>query len=525
VASPAAATDSTGLAALLDAHAEALGGRPAIAALDRLELEGEVEAAGQSGTFRLIASRPAHRLDLDLGPLTESHGYDGERAWVHDRNGVTRPIHLSERDEVILRGLLLTYAYLIGDEPSGSGEPPGSTVRSELELRRLPSTDEHDLLELALGGASELTLFLNRRSHLIVESSWTQGANRFRSTYSDYRPVGPAPGVLIPHRIDRTVPGGLNEQFRVIGATARPRSADSRGVDPELAAPPSRRNVTFTREGGATVPIRTIGHHVFAEARINGRDAGLFFLDTGAGANCVNEATAEEFGLEAVGEVAATGIGGVATTRFRRIESLAVGSLELGKHIAVSLDLGPIEEALGIKIGGILGYDLWSQVVFSIDYRVGQLTLRDWPSAAAEATDLGREIELRLAQNVPLLRGTVEDRFEGWFRLDSGSGSMVDLHAPFVEQHDLVAERETRRAWPMGVGGAQEHLIGTLSAFTLAGERFTDVEAGFSLATDGAFFDEDTAGNIGGQLLRQFAITFDYSGERAFLKRLPDALR
>lgn len=510
----AAPADSSGLAVLLEAHAAALGGREAIARLERVVLEGEAEAAGLRGRFRLVAEAPArHRFDLECDPLGESSGFDGERAWVHDRNGVTRFLHLSERDEAILRGLLFTHAYL---NAGGFGlgpdrERPGSALVPV--VRRLPSTETEDVLALALGRGPEVTLVLDRRTHLLVASTWIDGVVVVRTDYGDYRPVG---GVLLPHRLDRRSPGDMDEHYRVTRAVAGP-GPDELGDD-AFAVPATRRNVTLAAGGATIVPVRVLGQHLLAEVRIDGRPAGLFFLDTGAGANCVNERVADSLGLAPAGEVAATGVGGITTTRFRRVSSLELGGCRLGEHIAVGLDLKPIEEALGMEIGGIIGYDLWSQVAFRLDYKAGTLELRD--PAGFEAEGRGREVELLVADNVPLLRGTVEDRYEGWFRLDSGSGSRVDLHAPFVRRHDLLAGRETARAQALGVGGGQAHVVGTLAAFTLGGERFADIEAGFSQATSGAFMDEDTAGNVGGGLLRQLAITFDYGRERAWVGRL-----
>lgn len=521
---PAAApSDTSGVAVLLEAHAAALGGREAIARLARFVLEGEAEAAGLRGTFRFAAEAAArHRFDLECGPLGESSGFDGERAWVHDRNGVTRLLHLSERDEAILRGLLFTRAYLSAArlDLGPDRERPGSDLVPV--VRRLLSTGAEDLLALALGRGPEVTLLFDRRTHLLVASTWIDGGVAVRSDYADYRPVG---GVLLPHRIARTSPGNVDEHYRVTRAVANPGPEEL--GEGAFAMPATRRNVTLAGGGGTggggtggetVVPVRVLGQHLLAEARINGRPAGLFFLDTGAGANCVNERVADSLGLAPAGEVVATGVGGVTTTHFRRVASLELGGCRLGEHIAVGLDLKPIEEALGMEIGGIIGYDLWSQVAFGFDYKKGTLELHD--VAGFEAEGRGREVELLLADNVPVLRGTVEDRYEGWFRLDSGSGSRVDLHAQFVRRHDLLAGRETARAQALGVGGGQEHVVGTLAAFTVAGERFTDLEAGFSLAASGAFMDEDTAGNIGGGLLRQLAITFDYGRERAWVERL-----
>lgn len=502
-AGAAPAADAAELAALLAAHAAAVGGEPAAAAAG-LELSGEVEASGRAGRFRLIVAQSGvHRLELDLGPLSETSGFDGRTAWIHDANGVTRRLHLGEQDEAILRGAFFARAYL-------AAEPPLYADSLRLAVRPRGSGDDENWFEIALRPGRGLEIELDRKSHLAAAAVWGDRGVETRTELDDYRPVG---GVLVPHRIDRKLPGGMDEHYRVTAArvlASAPASAD-------CAPPPSRRNVTVDAGGAAKVPLRIVGQHVFVEASINGREAGLFFLDTGAGANCVNERTAKELGLPAVGDVLATGAAGIANTEFRQVGSLGLGDVRMGEHVVVALDLAPVEKAMGLRIGGIVGYDLLSQVVFTLDYDAGTLTVRDLESFTPPAAE--REVELILGKNTPLLPGTVEGRASGWFTVDSGAGDFVSLHGPFVRTHDLLAGRETKKSKAMGVGGTLHMYTASLDSVTIAGERFAGVEAGFSLAEEGAFADEEIAGTVGGQFLRQVITTFDYGRERAYLVR------
>jgi hypothetical protein len=283
-------------------------------------------------------------------------------------------------------------------------------------------------------------------------------------------------------------------------------------------APPTRPNVTFSSAEVAVVPLRMVGQHILVAARVNGRDAGLFFLDTGAGGNCVNLRLARELELPVVGDVAAAGVGGIETSEFRRVQSLELDQVRLGEHVLVALDLEPIEAMMGVRIGGIIGYDFLSQVLFSLDYDQRTFVVR--PREAASPAG-GREVPLLLLRNVPLLPGTVDDRFSGWFRLDTGASMSLVLHRWFVEAHDLRAEPMTGAAEATGVGGTQRIQLRSLDSFTFGGERFTDFEAGFALAEEGALADLESAGTIGGELLRQIVMTFDYGRERAWLERRP----
>jgi hypothetical protein len=519
----APAAEPADLAALLTAHAAALGVAPG-AAGPGLEISGEVEGAGQSGRFRLVVVPPGmHRLDVDLGPLSERSGFDGRTAWICDVNGVTRRLHLGEMDESILRGAFFARAYVAATLPLYA-----DSLR--LAVRPPDAGDDESEFVLALHPGRGLAVDLDRKTHLATAAVWRDAGGETRLTLRDYRPVG---AVLVPHRMDRAQPGGLEERYRVTSARVLASAPDSSAFAP----PASRRNVTFDPDGAVVAPLRMVGQHVFVEAAINGRPAGLFFLDTGAGANCVNERVARELGLTVAGDITATGTGGSTRTEYRQVDALAVGGVRMGEHVVVALDLEPIEKVMGLAIGGIVGYDFLNQVVFGLDYEAGTLTMHDPATfvppglapAAAESGALaapagGREVEFLVGKNTPLLSGTVEERAGGWFRVDSGAGDFVSLHGPFVRAHDLLAGRPTEESKAMGIGGTQRMYVGKLASCTIAGERFTGVDASFTLAEEGALADEDIAGIVGGQFLRQVALTFDYRRERAYLARRDGAV-
>jgi len=499
----APAAEGTDLATLLAAHASALGVLPGDAG-PGLDISGEVEGAGQTGRFRLVVVPPGvHRLDVDLGPLSERSGFDGRTAWVHDVNGVTRRLHLGEGDESMLRGALFARAYLAPALPLYA-----DSLR--LTVRPPRAEDDGSGFEIALRPGRGLAIELDRKTHLAAAAVWRDAGVETRTEFGDYQPVG---GVLFPHRIDRELPGGLKEHYRVTAARVLASPPDST----EFAPPASRRNVTFATGDEARIPLRVAGQHVFVEAEINGRAAGFFFLDTGAGANCVNERIAKELDLPVAGDLTATGAGGSTNTEYRQVSALGIGPVRMGEHVVVALDLEPIEKVMGVEIGGIIGYDFLSQVVFALDYDAGSLTVRD--PAVFTPPPATREVAFLLGKNTPLLAGTIEDRASGWFRVDSGAGDFVSLHGPFVRAHDLLAGRETGKSTAMGIGGTQRMYVGRLASCMIAGERFTDVEASFTLAEEGALADEDIAGTVGGQFLRQVAATFDYGRERAYLAR------
>lgn len=114
----------------------------------------------------------------------------------------------------------------------------------------------------------------------------------------------------------------------------------------------------------------------------------------------------------------------------------------------------------------------------------------------------------------PAVRARFEGGHEGLFKVDTGSGDTVSMHAPAVERLKLLAGPETRESRSGGVGGSRASRTGKLAWFELAGYRFESPEVEFAGAGEGAFSDVYTTGNIGAGFLSAFRIVFDYGNKR-----------
>jgi hypothetical protein len=170
----------------------------------------------------------------------------------------------------------------------------------------------------------------------------------------------------------------------------------------------------------------------------------------------------------------------------------------------------------GFEWAGTIGHAFLSQVVAELDLSAPSLDIRDPGDYQLKR---GTWQQLRLNHGIPCLRCRVEDRFEGWFQLDTGAGAFAILHAPAVKQHQLLNGRTTRKQPLQGVGGAIDAEVGTLREITVSGRTIADVPAFFITGTQGALTDPHTLGTFGAGLLRGDKIVFDYGHRRAALVR------
>lgn len=291
------------------------------------------------------------------------------------------------------------------------------------------------------------------------------------------------------------------------------RVSPVRGKTGHLFSPPehnaSRVEWSTTAPNALDTRLGRRGHHL-VRGRINDRDMGWLVFDSGASASVINADVARSLGLEALGSIEATGVGGVVDSGIVLLDSVSLGPMTLRDHYFVSVDLGALEQSFGVRIAGIIGYDVLSHAVARVVARSPVIEL--YPTVPE-----GLELEWRecdLSNRIPVMAASVEGR-EGVYRIDTGAaGTTVDFHTHAVKSYGLLDDRETTRGRAGGIGRGVPMRQGSVERFEFAGHAWRDLDVGFSLANTGAFNDPYTDGNIGGRVLERFELWFDLRNER-----------
>src|SRR6188472_817319 len=108
----------------------------------------------------------------------------------------------------------------------------------------------------------------------------------------------------------------------VIASPACGQDEDAARVEPKRstfdASLPSKLEVRRTTTG-----------HLLVKANLNGKDAGWWILDTGAGMSCIEKEVADQVKLPDAGAITAKGMGGEKQTKLRTFDSLTVGGVKL----------------------------------------------------------------------------------------------------------------------------------------------------------------------------------------------------
>jgi predicted aspartyl protease len=139
--------------------------------------------------------------------------------------------------------------------------------------------------------------------------------------------------------------------------------------DPVGAAPVTRSEVAF-RLASPTKPL------VMVPAFVNGDGPHAFAVDTGASATVLSPALADALGIGREEDATMTGAGGMLQATIGRVASLAVGAASLDDlSVVVSDFLGPIGQAVGTQVDGVVGYNFLRRFRVTIDYPNGVMWL------------------------------------------------------------------------------------------------------------------------------------------------------
>ena len=142
-----------------------------------------------------------------------------------------------------------------------------------------------------------------------------------------------------------------------------------------LGAEPAQTTVIMPEEV-VRIPAVRARDRMFVPVKINGKDAGLFLVDTGAAAVFIGGPTATQLNLPKVGDGRARGFGGTTTTVIHPIDEISVGGASLHTTFLTATKRQLDKETSVAGYSGILGGAFLSRFVFSCGARTSTRWIR-----------------------------------------------------------------------------------------------------------------------------------------------------
>lgn len=280
-----------------------------------------------------------------------------------------------------------------------------------------------------------------------------------------------------------------------------------------------------------SVPFEISNNLVIVQASVNGAKPLSFILDTGASGTVISESAAKDLGLKLEGQANASAQGGEIEMAFVKQASLRLSKdVELPNLTLATIRLNGLEAGLGRKVDGILGYEVFKRFVVEIDY--ASRVVKFYEPQTYKYAGRGKSISVVIEDNTPFVRAAVvpagQQSFEGNFLVNTGLTGTLAFNSPFVAQNKLLELLPNTKAITFGsiLAGKSAGRIGRVKSLRFGGFVIENPVANFSQDAAGDDSDAESAGMIGGEVLRRFKLIVDYSRSRIILepnKQISDA--
>ncbi|HWA82051.1 MAG TPA: retroviral-like aspartic protease family protein [Fimbriimonadaceae bacterium] len=451
-------------------------------------LAGKASYYGVEHSYSMVYEPDGRYLQVFKGPLGETYGYDGTTFWEINFSRTVEKLDFEDRDRQHLIGLLLTSGWIDPKAP-------------------VTVTETGNTLHMKLSGADqEETVEVDPATWLPTLATIPDSAGNLTIKLGNWKDAGDR---KIPTHLEIT-DGGLTDTVDADQVEASEPGATTFSI-PDWHPD----DVSFDASKPAAVETKkAISGHILVHPMLNGQDAGWFILDSGAEVTVIDKTTADNLKLKAIGEEPLTGVGGTVKSSFRLLDELTLGPAKLKNLVLSDLDLSPIGQALGIKLGGVLGADFLRRSVVGID--LGMPTV-DVYSRDTYTLPSGSWLPVRFSTGNPTVEAAVDGAPKAWYRFDTGADGSVVFHSAFVKKNKMLEGKETRPAGTGGVGGMITARSGIVKWFELGGHRFQNPRVLFSTAEQGAFAEHYLGGNIGHDFMKPFKVVLDFSGYRLAL--------
>jgi hypothetical protein len=511
-AAPARAEITPDAKRIVDRYVQVCGGRQAFDSMRTLRVDAHIWSLGLAGTSTTWLSRPDQRAVLtQLGPFTIPESYDGKRGFRGDPSGKLLVLDGVDLMRARASAWFENLMWLTPGEGGGKIRVVGTERGAE---------GPWTIVEVSPFLGAERRYWFNDATGLIDRESMKQDQQVVTATLSDYRE---ASGRKVAFRSVVSIKGLPANTLTIEVDSVVANTA----IDSARFQRPSEEvnQISWLKTPGrAQIPFRYNARHVWVRARVNGAEPADFLLDTGASVTILDSTYAAKLGLAMQGELQSQGAGATGSARFAQLQTLTLlgadgDELQMsGQKIGV-MSVNPfLAPFFWRDCAGVIGADLMTRLVTDIDYDRGTLVFQD--PAHFRYQGKGKPIPFELAGNMPAIQLTLNDKFSGRFRVDVGSSSTVDLHAPFVRLNgiDDVATGRRLRVVGGGFGGTYTSFLIRLHSVTLGPFSWKEPMVILSGAKSGALASEDYAGNIGNQILERFRCTFDYERKTLWLE-------
>lgn len=190
--------------------------------------------------------------------------------------------------------------------------------------------------------------------------------------------------------------------------------------------------------------------------------------------------------------------------------------------LILSNDYFKIDEYVGLEIHGIVGADLFRNLVMRIDYRKNLIYLQRVKSFKPPKKKKWKELNVSIEKNKPYLfsQSTINGKtVDTKLLMDTGASLSLLLHTNTSPDIQLP-ETYVRGSIGRGLGGLLEGFLGRLNKLEFGDFYFNNVITNYQDVSDSLSMESISYRNgiFGNALMRRFNIIINYPGEQLYMQ-------
>lgn len=280
------------------------------------------------------------------------------------------------------------------------------------------------------------------------------------------------------------------------------------------------------RQTFSIIPFKLVNNLMIVQLRLNKSDTMNFILDTGVKtALLIGLQTGDSLQLKYARKIKIKGLGSgddvEATHSFgNRIDLNGIYGINQDILI-LSKDIFFFSSKLGMRIHGIIGYDVFKNFVVEINYEKREILLKSHKKFKPNKRD--KLIPIVVEEGKPYVEAivTMADGTLAKTKLIIDTGASHALSLDIFSNSDIKLPLKVREAYlGRGLNGEIHGKIGRLPSINIGGYRLESLLTSFPDSSSMRHINlvVKRNGNLGAEILKRFHITFDYLNQRILLR-------
>jgi hypothetical protein len=283
---------------------------------------------------------------------------------------------------------------------------------------------------------------------------------------------------------------------------------------------PKRFYVENSNKKFVQLPFKLLNNLVVLPVFVNNSDTLNFILDSGISNTIITDKDlATRLDLHYIKEIKMYGFGGgEALSALHSIENNIRIPGIIGQHQDILVIPNPdfdFSKLLGIKIHGLLGYNVFRDLIVEINYDNKNISFHTPKTYQYKNRKKATTFPLTIIDTKPFITTTItqEDssKVEGRFLIDSGAS--FALWIDMYSNKQFILPRKTEKMYlGTSLGGAVYGRVGRIKEMGTGKATVQNVIASFSDTTvaPASQFTDNRNGTIGADILSRFNVIFDY---------------